>query len=81
MHISLLIQTRLFFTEESNIRIEWCGLLVGYCDVFISCLDSQASDGMLNFPKSVLMKKQTHLHLGWPEGEYSNFSFLGELLL
>ncbi len=24
---------------------------------------------MLNFPKAVLMKKQAHLHLGWPEGE------------
>ncbi len=42
-----------------------------------------ASDVMLHFCiqiyinayKSVLMKKQTHLHLGWPEGEYffSNF--------
>ncbi len=29
-----------------------------------------ASDVMLNFSKSVLMQKQTHLHLGWPEGEY-----------
>ncbi len=29
------------------------------------------------------MKKQTHLHLEWPESEYilSKFSFLGELLL
>ncbi len=28
-----------------------------------------------------LMKKQTHLHLGWPEGEksFSKFKFLGEL--
>ncbi len=45
-----------------------------YCDVFISCLDSHsdgthslqmihwwASDAMLHFPKSVLMKNQTHL--------------------
>ncbi len=24
----------------------------------------------MDFSKSVLMKKQTHLHLGWPEGEY-----------
>ncbi len=62
--------------------LEWCGLLVDYCDVFISCLDSHsdgthslqkihwwASDAMLHFSKSVLMKKQTDLHLGWPEGE------------
>jgi len=40
------------------------------------------SDVMLNFSKYVLMKKQTHLHLGWPEDECisSTFSFLGELL-
>ncbi len=31
-----------------------------YCDVFISCLDTH-SDG--THSKSVLMKKQTHLHL------------------
>ncbi len=62
-------------------RLELCGLLADYCDVFISCLDSHsdgthslhrshwwASDVMLYFSKSVLMKKQTHLHLGWPEG-------------
>ncbi len=54
--------------------LEWCGLLVDYCDVFISCLDSHsdgtyslqrihwcASDVMLNSSKFV----QTHLHLGW----------------
>ncbi len=53
-----------------------------YCDVFISCWDSHsdgthslqgirwcAGDVMLNLSKSVPMKKQTHLHLGWPEGE------------
>ncbi len=63
--------------------LEWCGLLVDYCDVFISCLDSHsdgthslqrmhwwASDGILHFFKSVSMNKQTYLHLGWPEGEY-----------
>ncbi len=60
--------------------LELCGLLVDYCDVFISCLDSHsdgthslqwihwwASDIMLNSSKSVPMKKQTHLHLIWPE--------------
>ncbi len=52
--------------------LEWCELLVDYCDVFSSCLDSHsdgthslqriywwASDGMLHFYKSVPMKKQT----------------------
>ncbi len=71
-------------------------ITVDYFDAFISCLNSH-SDGthslqrihwwesnvMLHFSKSVPMKKQTHLHLGWPEEEYifSKFSFLGELLL
>ncbi len=32
-----------------------------------------ASDAMMNFSKSVLMKNQTHLHLGWPEGKYCKF--------
>ncbi len=35
------------------------------------------SDGMLYFSKSVLMKKQTHLHLEWPEGEDIFSKFLG----
>jgi len=61
--------------------LECCGLQHNYCDVFISCLDSfwrhpftaedpLVGDVMLNFSKSVLMKKQPHLHLGWPECEY-----------
>ncbi len=55
---------------------DWLDWSVDYCDVFISCLDSH-SDGphslqrihcwtsveMLNFSKSVPMKKQTNLHL------------------
>ncbi len=38
-----------------------------------------ANDAMLHFSKSIVMKKLTHLHLGWPEGEYifSKCSFLG----
>jgi len=49
---------------------------VDYCDVFSSCFDTHsdgthslqrihcwASDIILNFSRSVLMKKQTHLHL------------------
>ncbi len=73
--------------------LESCVLLVDFCDVFISCLDSHSdgthsqsidwwsSDVMLNFSKSV--QKQAHLHLGWHEGEYffSKFSFLDELFL
>ncbi len=34
---------------------------------------------MLNFAKSVSpMKKQTHLHLGWPEGLQVYFNFGGK---
>ncbi len=38
---------------------------------------------MINFYKSVLMKKQTYLHLEWPEGEciFSTFSVLGGAIL
>ncbi len=56
--------------------LELCELLVDYCDVFISCLDSYsdgthslqrihwwASDVKLNFSKSVLMKKQTQIYI------------------
>ncbi len=67
--------------------LEWCGLLW----FFISCLDSYcdgthslqrihwwASDIMLNVSKSVMMKRQTHLHLGWPKCDFQfwlNHSF------
>ncbi len=73
--------------------LEWCGLL---CGVFISCLDSHSdgthslqrihwwvNDVMLHFSKTVPMKKQTHLHLGWPVGKYilKHIFILGELFL
>ncbi len=46
----------------------------------IHCQGSIGEQVSLIFSKSFLMKKQTYLHLGWPEGEYifSNFSFLGQ---
>ncbi len=77
-------QTCTFLLHKTLIDgLESYGLLVDYCDVFISCLVSHsggthslqridwcASNVMLNFSTSVHMKKQTHLHLGWPESEY-----------
>ncbi len=55
--------------------LEWCGLLVDYCDVFISCLDSHsdgthslqsihcwASDAMLHFSKS---DEETNSSTSW----------------
>ncbi len=66
--------------------MDWSG--VDYCDFFISCLDSYSdgthslqriqlweSDAMLHFFKSILMKKQTHLQLGWPDLD----GFLGNM--
>ncbi len=68
--------------------LEWFGLFVDYCDYFISCIDSHsdgthslqrihwwASDGMLHLSKYILMKKQTHLHLGWPEVHFQQIHF------
>ncbi len=77
--------------------LEWCGFFLWIIVMFlISCLDSHsdgthslqriqwwASDVMLHIAKSVSIMKQTHLHTGSSEGEYtdSTFSFLGELFL
>ncbi len=83
---------QLFTSQDINLTFFTSfGLLVDYCNVFISCLDSHsdgthslqmihwgASDVMLHFSISVPMK-QTHLHLGWPEGV--QIKFLGELLI
>ncbi len=79
--IDLFLTNMQLFTSQ-NVNWWSCGLLVDYCDGFISCLDSRfdgthslqrihwwASDEMLYFFKSVLTKKQTHLHFGWSEGE------------
>ncbi len=69
-----ILMMDLFLTKSfcftSDDVLEWCGLFVDYCDVFIICLDSHsdgthslqsihwwASDGMTHFAKSVLMKK------------------------
>ncbi len=80
----------------TNMQLFWCWWLevCGTSFFFISCLDSHsdgthslqrirwwAGDVMLNFSINILMKKQTNLHLRWPEGEYifSKLLFLGGL--
>ncbi len=47
----------------------------------IHCRGSIAEQVMECYISPNLMKKQTHLHIGWPEGEHisSKFLFLGEL--
>ncbi len=49
----------------------------------IHCRGSIAEQVMQCYISPNLMKKQTHLHLGWPEGEdiFSQFKFLDELFL
>ncbi len=71
-----LTDTQLFASQDVN---WWCGLL--WCFYQLFGLESwrhpfTAEDPLVNkwcnaihFSKSVLMKKQTHLHLGCPEGE------------
>ncbi len=72
-----------FVSYKHSFLVNWSH--VDYCDVFnqLFGLPFCHSDGthslqsihwwancvMLIFSKSVLMKKQAHLHLGWPEGE------------
>ncbi len=76
MDLFLTNMQRLASQDEYLDGLEWCGLFVDYCDIFISCLDShpdgthslqwthwRASDVMLDSSKSVPMKKQNHLHL------------------
>ncbi len=63
--------------------LEWCGLLVNYCDVLsavwthsdgthsLQRIHWSASYIMLNVSKSILTKKQAHLDLyGWIEVDY-----------
>ncbi len=63
--------------------LEWCGLLVDYCDVFISCLDSHSdgthslqsihcwdSDVMLHFSKS---DEETNSSTSWMTWGWEHF--------
>ncbi len=74
---------KLFTSQDAN---WWTGAVFISClfwrHPFIHCRGCWASDIMLHFSKSVLMKKQTHLHLGWPQKEYIlvNYSFKNGLL-
>ncbi len=65
-----------FTSQEVNwwTGVMWWIISILYCDVFSSCLDFNSdgthslqrihsSDVMLNFTKSVQLKKQTHRHL------------------
>ncbi len=69
--------------------LEWCGFLVDYCDVFISCLDSHSdgthslqsihcwdSDTMLHFSKSDEETNSSTSWMAWGWGHFlANFHF------
>ncbi len=78
------------FTKVSVDGLEWCGLLVDYCDVCISCLDSYSdgthslqrihwwtSDAMLHFSKSVQWRKNSYI---WIKAWGSTFSLSVQIL-
>ncbi len=48
--------------------LEWCGLLVDYCDVFISCLDSH-SDGTHSLQRIHCWASDVMLHLSKTDKE------------
>ncbi len=65
IHTTPVHQLMSYKAESCVFVRKWCGLLVDYCDVFISCLDSHSdgthslqsihwwiSDGILHFSKS-----------------------------
>ncbi len=91
------LQTRSFWLHKMLIDgLEWCGLLwCFYQLMFLMFLSNLILTAPIHCRWSIgeqviewhispnLMKKQTHLHLGWPWGNdiISKFSFLVELFL
>ncbi len=90
--VLFLSNTAFYVNVTRHSLIEWSGVGLLWCVYQLFGFlfwwhPFTAEDPLLrkwrnaNVFKSVHMKKQTHLHLGWPEGEYvfSTFSFWGEL--
>ncbi len=72
-------RTREFRTQCAmtfSCALLWCFLTL-ILTAPIHCRGSIGEQVMLDFPKSVEIKKQSHLHLGWSEDEYilANFNF------
>ncbi len=80
LSMMILFITNLFTSQDIYLWVMWitCGWSWCFHQLFglsfwrppIHCRGCWPSDAMINFSKSILMKKQTHLHPGWPEGEY-----------
>ncbi len=63
--MDLFLQTLTFSLLKMLIdRLDWCGLIVDYCDVFISCLDSH-SDGTHSLPLVIKLCNATFLQIWW----------------
>ncbi len=82
----VLTNTQLLLHKMLTDGLEWCGLLVDYCDVFISCLDSH-SDGTHSgsIVKQVMnaefLQICSHDETAYGWVNFSKCSFLGELFL
>ncbi len=81
-----LTNTPLFTSQDINWWTRVCGLLVDYCDVFISCLDSH-SDGTHSLQRIHYLASDVMLHLSkstssiswmaWGWGHFLQLSIFG----
>ncbi len=63
-----LTNTQFFSSQYINWWLEWCGILVDYCDVFISCLVSH-SDGTHSLQRIHWWVTDAMLHFSKPAEE------------
>ncbi len=87
LNVGLISNKHSFSLHKTLIAgLEWCGLLVDYCDVFISCLDSHsdgthslqrihcwASDDMLHFSTS---DEETYSSTSWMAWGWVHFQLI-----
>ncbi len=74
------LQTRSFcLLKMLTDGLEWCGLLVDYCDVFISCLDSH-SDGIHSLQRIHCWDTDAVLHFSKSDEE-TNSSTVREKII
>ncbi len=75
--IKNILMMDLFLLSSQDDGLEWCGLLVDYCDVFISCSDSH-SDGTHSL-QSIHCWDSDECHIS-PNSKFSPFETLGFLV-
>ncbi len=64
----ILAKVKLKRQGKAKFGLEWCGLLVDYCDVFISCLDSH-SDGTHSLQRIHCWDSDVKLHFSKSDEE------------